>query len=285
MMSNTFRALICVLFDALAVVIIFTYVKSLSVHFPLFELIFFKNILCFFAVLIYLLIRRHSFFPKNISWRWLIIRSVVGFIGIFFQFYSIKHLSLANATILAKTTPFFITFLGYWLMNEGLSKVQIPALLLSFIGVLFIARPGDNLHFGFSLIALASAVLVAIAYCCVRKLNQIRESMVLMVFYFSFGNVLGSLIFMTSDFVMPTEHDWGLLILMGFTFVFGQFALTGAYKHAPASEVSVYSYITVLASAVIGAVWWHEIPHFTTMIGAGIILFATVVTYRYNCQQ
>ena len=69
------------------------------------------------------------------------MRGVFGFIAMILFFYTITIIPLGEAITLNKTSPLFVSILAYYLLKEHLSKETIFALLIGFIGVVFITKP------------------------------------------------------------------------------------------------------------------------------------------------
>jgi drug/metabolite transporter (DMT)-like permease len=132
------------------------------------------------------------------------------------------------------------------------------------------------------LIALLSALLAAISYSFVKHVKTNKEDTLVVIFYFTGINLAFSTVMMLGNFVVPTHHQ--LMDLMGLSFVLfiGQFALTNAYAHAPASEVSIYSYMTLLMASLVGFIAWEEVPNKYTIIGALIIIASSYITYTFD---
>ena len=61
-----------------------------------------------------------------------------------------------------------------------------------------------------------------------------------------------------------------------------QFALTAAYKHAPAKEISIYSYTQIIFTALIGFVLFAQIPTVLSFIGYAIVILASIGMFIYN---
>ena len=281
-MSNKMKALLYILLDCAAMTGIIYFVKDTGKGIPIFEKIFFKNILSVIIVFFMLKRRKKSMLGSKENRLPMIARGIVGIIAVYLQFYSVTQMKLADSAVLIKTVPFFITIIAGFFLNERFRRVQIFSLILSFTGVLFIVRPGANLLLKPSLIALLSALLAAISYSFVKYVKTNKEDTLVVIFYFTGINLAFSTVMMLGNFVVPTHHQ--LMDLMGLSFVLfiGQFALTNAYANAPASEVSIYSYMTILMASLVGFIAWGEVPDKYTITGAMIIIVSSYITYRFD---
>ena len=70
--------------------------------------------------------------------------------------------------------------------------------------------------------------------------------------------------------------------MAGVTASIALFAITGAYKFAPAKEISIYSYTQVLFTALIGFILFGEIPTKFSIIGYIIVISASISMFVYN---
>ena len=281
-MENKTKSLLYIILDSLAVAGMLFFVKNTGKDIPIFEKIFFKNILCVIAVFLLLKIKKIPLMGSKKNRKPMILRGIVGGAAVYFQFYTVTLLKLSDSVVLLKTVPFFITIIACLFLKEKLTVVQIPALLISFAGVLFIVRPGYNLQVVPSLIALLSAFLAAISYSIVKHVKNNNENTLVVIFYFTGINLLFSLPMTIINYHTPTPHQLFDLISLGVCLFIGQFALTKAYEYAPASEVSIYSYFTVLAASFIAFVVWGEVPNKFTVVGALLIVLSSWLIFKFN---
>jgi len=281
-MKNKPKSLLYIILDSLAVAGMLFFVKDMGRDIPIFEKIFFKNVLCVIVVFSLLKIKKIPISGNRKNRKPMILRGFIGGMAVYLQFYTVSLLKLSDSAVLLKTVPFFITIIAVLFLKEKLSTIQIPALIISFVGVLFIVRPGYNIQLVPSMIALVSAFLAAISYSIVKHVKNNRENTLVVIFYFTGINLLFSLPMTIMNYRIPNPHQLFDLILLGVCLFIGQFALTKAYEYAPASEVSIYSYFTVLAASLIAFVVWGEIPNVFTAIGVLLIVLSSYLIYKFN---
>ena len=118
-----------------------------------------------------------------------------------------------------------------------------------------------------------------IAYTFVRTLGNRKENPSTIVFVFSLISVLGIFPFMMADFVVPTFKEFLILLSIGVFATFGQFGLTYAYKYSKASEVSIYTYSSIIFTVILGFIFFGEIPDILTVIGGAIVIAVAVKLY------
>lgn len=253
---------------------------KLSGDIPVFEKVFFRNLVSLFVAFYMIKKAGVSLFGKMENQKFLMLRSVGGLLGVLANFYAINNLVLADSTMLNKLSPFFVTIFAAVFLKEKLSKIQIPALIFAFLGALLIIKPTFSLEVLPALSGAFSGMCAGAAYTVIRYLKG-KEEPATIIFYFSLISVLGMIPFLLFTFEMPTVSQLFYLLGTGFFASIGQFMITLAYKHAPASEVSIYNYFSVVSSAIVGFVLWREIPDFMSISGAIIITMVAVFSYLH----
>lgn len=213
----------------------------------------------------------------------MLMRALCGTIGILCNFYAVDKLSLADASILNKLSPFFAVVFSIFILKEKASPKQLLAVVIAFIGSLFIIRPTfSNMELIPSLIGFLGGVSAGAAYTFVRYMGQRQVKGPVIVFCFSLFSCLSVLPVMIAGFVPMSGKQLLALLLAGLFAAGGQFTITGAYSFAPAKEVSVYDYSQVIFSAIAGFFLFDQIPVPMSIIGYVIIISVAVWTFIQN---
>lgn len=282
-MDNKPKAVFYMLISAFAFAVMGAMVK-LSGNVPVFEKVFFRNLVSLIVAFYMIKTSRARIWGKKENRKLLTARALLGLVGVVMYFYAISNLILADSAMLNKLSPFFVTLFAAMFLKEKLSPIQIPALVVVFAGALFIIKPQFDLSILPALAGAGSAMTAGAAYTLVRYLKD-KEDPATIVFYFSFVSVAGMIPFVLMDFQMPNLTQLFYLIGTGVFAAIGQFSLTFAYKYAPAAEVSIYNYFSILFSAVIGFFLWGEMPDGLSVLGGILIVAAAGATFWYNNQK
>lgn len=275
-MPQKYKGIICILFSAFSFSVMNVFIR-LAGDLPSIQKSFFRNLVAFFFA--YIIIRRSgekiSYKKENIPT--LIARSIFGTIGILGNFYAVDHLTLADASMLNKLSPFFVTLSSFILLKERIKLYQVFALITAFIGMLFVIKPsGANMNLFPALIGLCGGMGAGIAYTLVRKLGLQGEKGPFIVFFFSGFSCLILLPFMLLSFQPMSFQQLLILLGAGFGAAGGQFGVTAAYCYAPAKEISVFDYSMILFSAIFGFLLFGQIPDRLSVVGYFIIIAAAV---------
>ena len=248
---------------------------------PLMEQVFFRSIVCAAMCLVILRKNKLPLFGEIKDQPLLFLRSGFGSLGITALFYASARASQADVTILSKLSPFLITLFAFLFLKEKIAKIQIPALLIAFCGVLFVARPAFHSNVLPLFMAFLNSILSGITYTLLAY-SKDRVHAFTIIMHFSTFCALFSIPFFVTNIAVPDLKDLLLLLLMGVFGGFGQIALTYAYRMAPASEVSIYNYSGILFSMFLGYIVLGETVAHTSLLGGALVILASLLTYRYS---
>ncbi|MFO7896493.1 MAG: DMT family transporter [Candidatus Cloacimonadales bacterium] len=279
-MSNKTKAVGFMLISALAFAITQAFVK-LSGDLPATEKVFFRNLVSLVIAGLICLKNGSALLGKPEHRKFLLYRSVLGAIGMVLYFYAISHLILADAAMLNKLSPFFVTIFAVIFLREKLSRWQIPALILIFGAAMLIVKPRFDLSVLPAVAGLGSALLAGAAYTLVRFLGN-KERPETIIFFFSLVTTSLMAISLLGTFVQPTFRQFIYLLGTGISAAIGQFGLTYAYRLAPANEVSIYNYSSILFAALLGFLLWQELPDLYSILGGVLIIAVSAGTFYLN---
>ncbi len=254
-------------------------VKSIP-EIPLAQKVFFRNFMGLIAIGVPIIIHKKSFKPNKPLL--IFFRVSFGLAGVAFYYSSLVHLNLADAVILNKLSPFFVVILSAIFLSEKFTRNKIIALLIAVIGAIFVVRPSFNFSILPSLLGLSGAFCAGCAYTLIRKISK-YDPPYLIVFYFCLFSSITTMPFMLAgQFIMPNTRQLFMLLLVGLAALGGQMCMTTAYKYAPASETSIYSYVNIVFSMLMSIVFWHQMPNYLSIIGTLFIISAAIINFYSN---
>lgn len=277
--NNILKGIFCIIIAGFGFALMSLFVK-LSGDLPSMQKGFFRNIIAVFLSSIPLIKHwRVINIPRNnTGWLVLISRSVFGTIGLVLNFYAISHISLADSSIIQKLSPFIIIILSYIFFKEEMTRFQVFAIIIAFIGITLIIKPsGNNIISMGALAALLGALCAGIAYTCVRYLGTHNISGEFIIFFFSSLSSLMLLPYLILDYRTMTYYQLSMLLLAGISATIGQYGVTFAYKFAAAKNISVFDYSQVLFSGIFGYMFFGEFPDFQSLIGYIIVISVGIV--------
>lgn len=279
-MSDKNKGIILLLISALGFSVMAAFVK-LSGDLPSIQKTLFRNAVSAVISLGFVLYYKERFFGKRENQKYLLLRSTLGTLGIVFYFYAIDHLVLSDADMLNKLSPFFTIIFAALFLKEKPMRYQIAAVVVAFAGTMFIIKPQFSVEVVPYLAGMLSAVFAAGAYTVLRVLGD-KEKYYTVVFYFSFFSTVVLLPFVILFYEPMTTRQFVYLLLAGTFATVGQFGITLAYKFAPAKEISIFFYSTVVFAAIISIVLFNQAPDLLSVVGYIIIFSALAYMFVKN---
>lgn len=215
----------------------------------------------------------------------LLLRSAFGLIGIICNFYAIDKLTISDASLLNKLSPFFAVIFSIFILKEIADRYEWTFVIVAFIGALFVIKPTFSMEIIPAIAGVIGGMCAGLAYTFVRKLqsNGVKGP-VIVLFFSAFSSIalLPNLIF---NFTPMTFEQTLSLVMAGVSAAGGQFCITAAYKNAPAKEISVFDYTQVVIAAILGFLFLDQVPDMLSIVGYIIILSVAVLKWQYNLKK
>lgn len=294
-MSNLSKGILCSLLSAFALALMSLFFKLIGNNISSYEKLLSRGVGLF--IVAWFLV--HQAKKKNPDVKLLghknnavvlILRSAAGGIAMLCNIYALNYVSLADADMMLKLNSVLLLILCAIFLKEKVTVTQIIIVVISLIAVVLIIKPSfDNPNILAYIIGLTGTLLVSIAYMCIRYLTtkEKGEHPATIMFHLS--------CFIIITMIYPTIKNFqgfegaGLfylwLILSSICSAVGQFALTYSFKYAPAKEISVYSYTSLIWNFVLGYIIFMSLPDFISVIGYVIIIGSGIYLYFYNKHQ
>lgn len=209
-----------------------------------------------------------------------LIRSAAGMGAMYCFFYALGHMRLADAVLLNYSLPLFMPFIESAWMDEPFPRRLWGPVLVGFVGIVIILRPGRGLFEPAALVGLAAAVFAALAQVGIRRLTE-TEPVTRIVFYFAVGATLVSAIPAAATWQTPRGTSvWLAVAAMGITATAAQICLTRAYSHAPAAQVGPFIYSSVVFAGLLDWMLWARLPDGATVVGSLLVAVAGILALR-----
>ncbi len=250
-----------------------------SSDYPTGEVLFFRG---FFGLLpTYFLIPKDKLktFYKTKRSKEHLFRCLMGLMALIAIVIALRELPLAVVVSLSYAAPLFITVLSIFLLSEKVGVFRWLAVLIGFIGVIIIAEPGfkgmNYLYF----LPLIFCIGMAFVTITIRKLST-TEPIWLISIFFTITISLAGLATIPMGWIMPNFQDFILLGLIGVTGGSANLLLTQSYKLSEVSLVAPLKYLALIFAIIFGYLIWNEIPTIKTLIGASLVVLASLIIFR-----
>ena len=244
---------------------------------PLAVKVFFRNLVTLGITSVVAASLHQNPFSRTPHLKLLALRSVAGLGGVFLYFLALGEMNLADASLLNKTSPFFVAALAALFLGEKLTRTVVVALLVAFLGAMLVIKPSFDAEALPAFAGLGSGLCAAVAYTTVRGLKG-KVSPNRIIFTFSLISCAATLPFLIASPPAPDGTQWLALLGPGIFAAGGQYGLTIAYHHARAARISIFSYFHVLFALLVGYLFFGERPDLLSILGGALIVVAAVAT-------
>ncbi len=285
-MSKKLQGIIFIILSAFCFAWMSAFVR-LAGDLPSIQKSFFRNFVALIFSTIVLLRSKEKFRFNTKNLPDLFCRAFFGTIGLLCNFYAVDHLMLADASILNKLSPFFAVVFSFFLLKERIRPYQLAAVVIAFIGSLFVIKPSASALSQTipSLVGFAGGMGAGIAYTFVRKLSSQGERGAFIVFFFSAFSCLVTLPYILFFYQPMQLCQLGYLLMAGLAAAGGQFTITAAYSRAPAREISVFDYTQIIFSSSLGFFLFGQVPDVWSVFGYVVICGVSVWMAMMNLKK
>ena len=220
----------------------------------------------------------HAPVPRAALTRTMAVRSVFEVTGRLFYALAIALTPISTASAILQATPLVVVLGAALIFGERVTLGRWALILIGFLGVLVILRPGVA---GFS--PLSVLALVAVAGFAGRDLATRAAPLGLSNAQLGVAGyvmlMLSGLIILgvTGGAVLPDARVMGLLALGAGFSIAAYAALTNAMRSGEVGVVTPFRYTRLLFAMVLGVTVFGERPDTATLIGAAIIVGCGVV--------
>jgi len=273
--------------------------KLLSGSYPLHEAMVLRSLTA--APLLLLLVHldggvRTLFTP---GWPRMLRRGIVLFLSYTLYYLALAALPMATTIALFYTAPLFITILSVLMLAESVGPRRWFAVVIGFLGVILMVRPGSNLFDWAALLPLIAGLSYGVSMIGARRLGTTETAAALAfwgnVVFLAFAVVLAlifgrgtfghethkSLEFLMRGWVMPSRMDLMLMMACGGIAAAGLTLLTQAYRISQANLVAPFEYSSMIWGVIYGWIFWRDWPDTLAWTGISIIIGAGLyILYR-----
>lgn len=222
------------------------------------------------------------FAPKgNVQWSqlvynpMLILRGILGGVGIPLYYFTIIHLGAGKATLVNCTYPLFATLVAWVCLKENINKAQLLFLLLAFLGMsFFLGVDWQSDQVGFvDLLAVIGAVVAGGVVVTIRFLKRTQTSATIYAGQCTYGLIIAVIpfIFISEDLAITPIL---LLLLGGVVVAFGQICMTQAYQYLSVGTGSATQLLLPIVTAIGSFFLFGESFSMLEVIGGAITLLA-----------
>lgn len=193
--------------------------------------------------------------------------------GMISFFVALTLIPISEVTALSFSGPLFATVLAVIVFRERIRARRISALLVGFLGVLIILRPGVSALSLGALLIIGSSLGWAISMMMIKTLTK-TDSPVTMTAYAAL--LMSPVTLVPALFVWQWPHlaQLGWMLCIGIVGTLGHICFASAFRETEISAVLPLDFLRLIWAALIGYFVFAESPSIFTWIG-GLLIFAS----------
>lgn len=233
-----------------------------------------------------------AFYTKQIekfSYKYAILAFFIS-ASMFFLFWGLKYLPLANNIALFFIEPLILTILSVIFLKEKINKHNIIAIIVGLLGTMIIIRPNWQMFGMASFLPIISAICYAFYLMFIRLLSTHTNPINL---HFHTGAIsslfLGIFLFFgtNSNIDILSFHSvdlsfWYIILLLGIVSTSIQLIISKAFSYVKASVLAPFQYLEIIFATILGWMIFDNIPDSLTLFGALVVIFAGLYIAKYQ---
>lgn len=277
-----------------------TLVKSLSATYAVMQLLTIRTMVVVFLLTATGLWIYGSWIVKTDNPKPMLIRGVLAFFAFSSYYLSLSQIPLADAGAIYMTAPLFVTLLSIPLLRERVGLHRWAAIVIGFLAVVFMLKPGTGLFQLMAALPLFSALCYAMIPIINRRIGYSQHVLTMSIYtttsYLTLAVISAVIIhflppaddaspllvkMLLARWQIPTVIDFAMIVASGVIFVFGLMGITHAYRIAAVSVVAPAEYSYLIWTSVLGFVVFNDFPDLRVIFGSIVVVAAGLyVMYR-----
>jgi len=249
-----------------------TLMKAMSGQIPLFQLLFLRGVLTTAAVA--LIAWRMRAFSVRLSRRdrgFVVLRTVAETGAAYFFLTALFNMPIANVTAILQVLPLTITLAAWMFLGEPVGWRRLAAIIVGFIGVMLIIRPGAADFNAYSLYALTAVGFVTLRDLSTRQLSRQVPSMHVTLVTSAAIMVFFGLASLTGDWVAMGPREAGLTAGAALMIIGGYLFSIMVMRVGEIGVVAPFRYTGLIWALILGWLVFGEWPALLTLLGATIV--------------
>jgi drug/metabolite transporter (DMT)-like permease len=193
--------------------------------------------------------------------------------------YGLRTLPLETSTAIGFVSPLYVTALSIPFLGEKVGIRRWSAVVVGFIGVLVILRPGTESFAIEMLIPLVSSLCWAGGLIITRSMRGREGPLTILIWTTATGLVVIAPLGLMG-WEMPSDRALGILVVIALCHTAGQYLTIRAFMLASASILAPFSYSTIIWATLIGALFFDSLPDIATVAGALTLVCAGLYVWH-----
>lgn len=256
-----------------------TAMKALTQSLPVFQAIFLRG--CLATAGLFML----GYLMKSLRWNLsrrdriaIAVRSVAELGATAAFLMALVHMPLANLSAILQALPLAVTLAAAVFLKESIGWRRLVAILVGFVGVLIIIRPGPDGFEIWSILGLVSVGFVVVRDLSTRFLSRDVPSVNVAIWAAVSVTTMGGIVTATQGWAPVSGHEAALAVTAAFFLLFGYMFAVMVMRVGDISFIAPFRYTALLWAIALGWLVFGNFPDGLTLVGAGLVVASGIFT-------
>jgi len=251
-----------------------TLVKYLGESIPTAQLIFLRGVCASLLVLAALRASGLALRPAQLARGWIAWRAVLDAFASVLYLASLHHLPLANATAINMAAPFFITVMAVVLLRERVDVSRWLVVVVGFLGVTLVIRPGADGFNAWALLCLAATLLHAVRDLITRRIAPGVSSLAITLATAVAVTGLAGAFSLLEGWRAFGPREFGLIAAASVFLAVGYLLVIASVRGSDISVTAPWRYTGLLWAVLLGWAVWGHVPDAPAWAGIALVVCA-----------
>jgi len=277
-MNNNIKAVLLTISASFFAVLMEALIKAAQYDSNVYTIGFFRFFFGFLIILPYLVTKKfNTYKTKNL--KFYIIRGAFNIPVMILGFGALVYVPLEQVKAMHFLSPIIVVLLSFIIFREKIYRFRIFALIIGFLGMLIIVRPG-YVDFNIGTIMILVSLTFWSFIIILSKFVSKDDSPITMVTYQYTLMTIFAFPLAIYFWQMPSLISILLVFIAAASGTILHLCLGLAYKYADLSVTQPIWFTGLIFGSGFGYFVFNEIPDFWTWIG-GIVVFSSVLVITY----
>ena len=279
MLNNNQFAIFLIIISIIFGTLMGTFIKLAQEELNVFTTGFLRFFFGFLIITPYILKTKFKVFStKNLKIH--IVRSALNLPAMLLGFAALAMLPLEKMTAIHFIVPIIVTILAVIFLKEKIYLYRSIALVMGFLGMLIILRPGIiDISIGIYM-ALISSLIWSVVIILTKKVSKDDSAITILSHQYVYMSLF-SFPLVVYFWDQPSLKTIILILCAAMSGTILHIALNHAYKLVDVTMTQPYSFLGLVISSIIGYFVFNDKPDFYTWLGASVIFCGVLlISYR-----
>ena len=271
-------AVILISLSTLFEIMMFTVLRIVQSDINVYTTSFFRFFFSLIILIPYIFYTKFYFIKTNNIKKHL-VRSSLNLPAMYLTFGALTMIPLEKINAIHFLNPLFVSIFAVIFFKEKIYIYRVISLILGFVGIIVVIRPGlIPLEIG-SFMVLGSTVLWALCIIITKDITKEESAINILIFQCIFMSLF-TFIIAYFNWELPSSDQLMLLFLSALFGNVFHLMINHSFKIADLTLTAPFRYSVLIWGSLFGFLFFNEIPDFFTWIG-GTIIFLSILILTY----